>query len=238
MTAAPSSTTDSVWTAEDERSLSRRQRVNSAAVTFSSMLSASAVVLGAALSFVALTGGDSSEVPTAPVDPLALEISSESVAGVTYENERIAALAEPALAEIRYPWRSELQGWSIAFLEPRGRASGYTWSAEQRMEVFVRESDDIERIARVLAHEIGHAIDVTLNTPDERRAWLAERGVPADTPWWPTSGSPDFETGAGDFAEVFAASQIGEEDFKSRVESTIDDGDYALLAQLSLRDEN
>lgn len=236
MTAATPPTTDSVWTADDERAYTRRQRLNAAAVTFSSVLSASAVVLGAILSVIALTGGGSSEVPTAPVDPLAMEITSESISGVTYENERVAAIAEPALAEIRYPWRSELQGWTIAFLEPRGRASGYTWSAEQRMEVFVRTGDDIDRVARVLAHEIGHAIDVTLNTPDERRAWLAERGVPADTPWWPTSGSPDFETGAGDFAEVFAASQVGEDDFKSRVESSIDDGDYALLASLWLRE--
>ena len=236
MTAATPQKDDSVWTADDERAYTRRQRLNSAAVTFSSVLSASAVVLGAILSVIALTGGDSTEVPTAPVDPLAMAITTESISGVTYENERIAAIAEPALAEIRYPWRSELQGWTIAFLEPRGRASGYTWSAEQRMEVFVRNGDDIDRVARVLAHELGHAIDVTLNTPDERRAWLAERGVPADTPWWPTSGSPDFETGAGDFAEVFAASQVGEEDFKSRVESSIDDGDYALLASLSLRE--
>lgn len=236
MTTATSPTTETVWSVEDERAYARRQRMNAAAVTFSSVLSAVAVLLGAALSVLAITGGDANEIPSAPIDPLALNATSDSVSGITYENDRIEALAVAALEEIHYPWRSELQGWSITFLEPRGTASGYTWSAEQRIEVFVKDGDDVARVARVFAHELGHAVDVTLNTPAERRAWLAERGVDANTPWWPGSGRADFQTGAGDFAEVFAASQVGEDDFKSTVKGTIDDGDYALIAALALRD--
>lgn len=235
MTAVPSPTTESTWTLEDERALLRRQRINDQAVRFSSILSASAVVLGAILSVFAVVGERSgSDIPSAPIDPLALRVDQEP-STLTYETADIAAVSEPALDLIRYPWRSELQGWTIAFLQPRTTASGYTWSAERRIEVFVDEGDSSERIARVLAHEIGHAIDVTLNDADDRRAWLTERELDQDTQWWPGSGLPDFETGAGDFAEVFAASQVGEEDFKSKLSLQIDAGDYALISRLAVR---
>ncbi len=226
------------WSLDDERAALRRQQANDRAVRFSSVLSAVAITLGAALSAFAVVGPNSAEddVPSAPVDPLAL-VASETMTGVSFEKESFAAVAIPALDLIRYPWRSELQGWTITFLEPRGRASGYTWSAERRMEVFISEGDDPERIARVLAHEIGHAIDVTLNSPDERREWLAEREASDATEWWPGSGRPDFETGAGDFAEVFATTQVGRDDFKSKVNPEIDDADIALLNRLILRTE-
>ncbi len=181
-----------------------------------------------------LQEGPEFEPPSAPIDPLALEVG-ESASTLAYETAAIAAVAEPALDLIRYPWRSELQGWTIVFLEPRGRASGYTWSAEQRIEVFVKDSDTSARVARVLAHELGHAIDVTLNRPDDRREWLAERELGADTPWWPGSGLPDFESGAGDFAEVFAVTQVGSADFRSELNIKIDEGDIELMAHLSLR---
>ncbi|MBT8240404.1 MAG: hypothetical protein KJN63_04190 [Acidimicrobiia bacterium] len=235
MTAVPTPTTESEWTLADERAFLDRQRRNEQAVRFSTVVSASAIVLGAILSVYALVGGPStSDIPSAPVDPLALQVDGGS-STLAYETADIAAVAEPALDFIRYPWRSELQGWTIAFLEPRGRASGYTWSAERRIEVFVADDDGSERVARVLAHELGHAVDVTLNDSSDRRAWLAERQLDPDAPWWPGDGRPDFETGAGDFAEVFAASQIGEKDFKSKLNLQIDQSDYDLMARLSLR---
>lgn len=235
MPTVPSPTTESSWTLEDERALLRRQRLNEQAVRFSSVLSATAVVLGAILSVFGVVQAQSTpEIPSTPVDPLAME-AGQNPSTITYETADIAAVAEPALDMIRYPWRSELQGWTIAFLEPRGRASGYTWSAERRIEVFVREQDDSDRIARVLAHELGHAIDVTLNDANDRHEWLIERQLSDDTQWWPGSGRPDFETGAGDFAEVFAASQVGEEDFKSKLNPQIDQGDFELIGRLGLR---
>ncbi len=235
MTALPSPPTESSWTLEDERALARRQRIHETAVRLSSVLSAGAVVLAAVLTVIGMTGGTSNaEMPTSPINLLALE-ADERISTLTYETAAIADVSEPALDLIRYPWRSELQGWTITFLEPRGTASGYTWSAEQRIEVFVRGSDGSDRVARVLAHELGHAIDVTLNSPDDRRDWLTERGMEQDTAWWPGSGRPDFETGAGDFAEVFAASQVGEEDFRSKLNLQIDQGDYDLMARLALR---
>jgi len=225
---------ESQWTLADERAAARRAQRNDLSVRFASIVSASAIVLGAVLSFVSVMDATDSEIPNQPVDQLAMT-TDEVTAALSFESAAIAGVALPAIDLIRFPWRSELQGWTITFLEPRGRASGYTWSNERKIEVFVRDGDDSARVARVLAHELGHAVDVTLNSSDERRAWLVEREAAPETEWWPGSGRPDFETGAGDFAEVFAAWQIGDDDFKSRVNPTIDDGDLELLSRLSLR---
>lgn len=224
------------WTPDAERALLRRQRLNERAVQLSSVLSAAAVAMGAGLAFVGLyQNTNQGDVPASPVEPLAYEIQdTEGI--VAFENTDIQTVSAEGLSLIRYPWRSELQGWEIAFLAPRGSASGYTWSDERRIEVFVKDGDDADRIARVLAHELGHAVDVTRNTGDERRAWLAERNAGAETEWWPISGRADFETGAGDFAEVFAQWQVGNDDFRSVVNPSIDAGDIALIAELSLSD--
>ncbi len=236
MTAAtPSPAPPSSWTAEDERSLLRRQRLNERAIQLSSLLSAGAVALGACLAILGVYRSSmEAAIPTAPVEPLAFELR-DGAGVVGYETDVIQEVAAEGLEMIRYPWRSELQGWEIAFLTPRGSASGYTWSEQQRIEVFVKDGDDAARVARVLAHELGHAVDVTLNTGDERRAWLAERDAADGTAWWPTSGGADFETGAGDFAEVFANWQLNNDDFRSVVNATVDAGDLQLLELLVLR---
>ncbi|NNF55821.1 MAG: hypothetical protein HKN03_15445 [Acidimicrobiales bacterium] len=239
MTAAtPSPASPSSWTAEDERALLRRQRLNERAVQLSSLLSAGAVALGAVLTVFGLyRSSTEAAIPAAPVEPLAFELR-DGAGVVVYETDVIQQVAADGLEMIRYPWRSELQGWEIAFLAPRGRASGYTWSDQQKIEIFVKESDDADRVARVLAHELGHAVDVTLNTGDERRAWLAERDADNQTAWWPTGGGADFETGAGDFAEVFASWQLGNDDFRSEVNPDVDAGDLQLLEQLAVRNSS
>lgn len=228
----------SPWTVDDERSLIRRQRLNERAVQLSSLLSAGAVALGACLAVLGVYRSSTQPpIPTSPVEPLAFELR-DGASVVTYETAAIKQVATNALEMIRYPWRSELQGWEIVFLTPSARASGYTWSDEQRIEIFVKDGDDTARVARVLAHELGHAVDVTLNSGDERRAWLDERAAADGTPWWPTSGGADFETGAGDFAEVFARWQLDNDDFRSEVNPTVDAGDLRLLEALALRDSS
>lgn len=151
---------------------------------------------------------------------------------VSFDGERAEDLGPLALAAIDYPWGSQLRGWTITFVDGEGQVAGYTWSQESRIEVFVRPGDDVAAVTRVLAHELGHAIDVSLNDTDERNRWLAQRGAVA-VAWWPTSGAADFETGAGDFAEVFAAWQVGDSDFRSRVAETPSPEDLTLLEQLA-----
>mgnify|MGYP001812266201 CR=1 FL=1 len=151
---------------------------------------------------------------------------------VSFEGDRAARLGPQALNGIDYPWGTELRGWTITFMDGEGHVAGYTWSQESRIEVFVRPGDDANTVRRVLAHELGHAVDVSLNDTDDRTRWLEVRGASTAT-WWPTSGAADFETGAGDFAEVFAAWQTDNDDFRSRVAGPPTQEDFALLRSLA-----
>jgi hypothetical protein len=96
----------------------------------------------------------------------------------------------------------------------------------------VRESQSTELLAHVIAHELGHAVDVTLNDGPDRRRWEDARGLDS-APWWPGNGATDFSTGAGDFAESFAAWQVGDASFRSKLGGSPTTEQIALLAELS-----
>ncbi len=155
---------------------------------------------------------------------------------VSFDGPVSRVLGTEALTLISYDWPTELPGWRIEFVEDDSPVAGYTWSREERIEVFVRPGADAHDLARILAHELGHAVDVTLNRPEHRAEWLSGRGIAADTPWWPSSGAADFRTGAGDFAEVFAAWQIGNADFRSEVGPVPTASDLDRVARLATRD--
>ncbi len=152
---------------------------------------------------------------------------------VRYDTERSSRLGSAALDRLSYDWETRLPHWRIDFVEGNDRVAGYTWSQERRIEVFVRPNASSADLARILAHELGHAVDVTLNSGEERQAWLAQRGASEATPWWPSSGAADFETGAGDFAECFAVWLVGSEDYRSVVGPVPSVADLALIAQLA-----
>jgi hypothetical protein len=140
---------------------------------------------------------------------------------------------EAALAIITYPWRSKLPGWTIEFKETRSGVLGYTFTNDKRIEVYVRDSMSPDLLAHVIAHEIGHAVDVTLNSGDERRTWLNARGIP-ESDWWPGEGGvSDFRSGAGDFAEGFAAWQVGTGSYRSKMGSAPNSDQLELLATLA-----
>ncbi len=162
-------------------------------------------------------------------DPLALALDDR----VTFDSERSETLGAAALELVAYDWQGALPGWQVQFVRGDSNVAGYTWSNEQRIEVFVRPSADAPALARILAHELGHAVDVTLNSPEERTRWVDVRGLAPETPWWPSSGAADFQTGAGDFAEVFAVWQVGPSDFRSEVGPLPDHDDLALLETLA-----
>ncbi|MFT7600913.1 MAG: hypothetical protein ACI8TP_003861 [Acidimicrobiales bacterium] len=152
---------------------------------------------------------------------------------VSFTGARSSALGAAALDQLDYPWQTQLEGWTIEFVDAEGDVAGYAWSQERRIEVFVRPGDDASVVARVLAHELGHAVDVSLFDGDNRRAWLEQRQA-EDVDWWPTSGAADFETGAGDFAECFAAWFVGTRDFRSRVAGKPTPEDFAFIERISL----
>lgn len=156
----------------------------------------------------------------------------QNPAATWFESPEIEARARPALESIEYDWSNGLPGWTIEFLAGEGDVAGYTWSRESRIEIFVRPGSDTDDLARILAHELGHAVDVSRNDGDERRRWLEARNTP-DSPWWPGDGAADFSTGAGDFAEVFTVWQVGPDDFRSEIAPLPDDEILALLVEMT-----
>lgn len=115
---------------------------------------------------------------------------------------------ERALALITYPWEARLPGWTIVFGSSRAGLRGLTFPDSKRIEIYVRSTDTPESLARVLAHELGHAVDLQLNDVADRQRWMQARGIEGAR-WWPDPSTADFDTGAGDFAEAFAVWQAG-----------------------------
>jgi hypothetical protein len=115
-----------------------------------------------------------------------------------------AARVEAALALVAYDWRNLLPGWTIEISGGRSGLMGLTRTAERQIEIYVRPSMSTDALAHVVAHEIGHAVDLTHLDAEERGAFQMLRGRAASSRWWAADGASDFATGAGDWAESFA----------------------------------
>ncbi len=152
---------------------------------------------------------------------------------VTEANQSLgpgAGTRAEVLSMISYPWQQTLPGWTIEFLPGRPGYLGYTWILERRIEIYARASQSAHELAFTLAHELGHAVDVTLFHDAERAAWLEARGL-VNVPWWPGGARSDFSSGCGDWAEAFAVWQLGGTSM-SELAGQPDRGDLALVAQL------
>lgn len=202
-------------------------RMSTKANTVMAVVFAASLVAIAIFSIPAETGPDF-DVPTGPM----AMVDQDNRVG--YTTPDIGPMAIEAAAAITYPWQEMLPGWTIQFVPGTSKVAGYTWSSQKHIEVFVRPGDDAGSLARVLAHELGHAVDVTLNTGDDRRTWLAQREADSED-WWPETGKADFSAGAGDFAEAFAYWQLRDTVVRSQVAGTPTATDLALLVQLARR---
>ena len=167
------------------------------------------------------------EVPTTTS-----EASTTTQVATTPPPPSIRDRGETALASYTYDWQAGLSGWEISFHPGRKGILGYTFVQEKKIEVYVRSEMSDSLLAHVIAHEIGHAIDVSKNTGDDRRRWQELRDI-SGKPWWPGSGDTDFSTGAGDFAESFAAWQVGNASFRSKLGSAPNAAAKALMAELA-----
>lgn len=129
------------------------------------------------------------------------------------------------------PYDVGATGFFISFQSARPGVRGLTFSYEGRIEIYVRSSDQPFDLAHVIAHEIGHAVDIAFNSSDDRVRWLSQRGLPADHPWWP-GGVSDFASGAGDFAECFASWAVGSPSY-SQAAGACDSGALTLMGELA-----
>ena len=120
-----------------------------------------------------------------------------------------------ALAMITFPWQT--LHYEITFMPPQQGVRAMIFEREHRIEVYARPLDDAHHVAYDIAHELGHAIDMTLNNAETRRRWMIMRGIDPATPWFGCNRCTDFSTPAGDFAETFALFLLGPGHFSGRI---------------------
>lgn len=124
-------------------------------------------------------------------------------------------VGQAALATIDYPIDS--LGWSIRFLPGRSGVLGLAIGPKRRIEIYVRPTHGVSDVAHTLAHEIGHAVDLTYGTAYRRDEYSRMRGLSADAKWFGCDHCTDYATPAGDFAEVFEYWLLGAGDFRSQL---------------------
>ena len=140
------------------------------------------------------------------------------------------AIGQAAEDLLPFDWQNSLPGWRVVYSGPNAGFRGLTYPYDNTIEMFVRDNDTPESLAGILAHEIGHAIDVTHFGDSERNQWRDARGID-DSQWWPDAYASDFESGAGDFAESFAYWAVGDAS-SSQIAGTPTSGQLAILSQL------
>jgi hypothetical protein len=122
---------------------------------------------------------------------------------------------QAALGMIDYPY--ETLGWDIAFLPGRPGFLGLAIGPKRRIEIYVRPTHSVTDVAHTLAHELGHAVDLTYGTEYRHREYLRMRGFSQDADWFGCDECTDYATPAGDFAEVFEYWLLGGGDFRSQL---------------------
>ncbi len=142
------------------------------------------------------------------------------------------ALGEEALAMLRYDWETILPEWTVEVKPAREGFLGGTYPSSKRIELYVRADQSAHDLAITLAHEIGHAVDVTLMDDSERNQWREARGLD-DRTWFGEPGTSDFATPAGDFAEAFAVWQIDSSDYRSQLGPPPTPPQLELIQELS-----
>jgi len=143
------------------------------------------------------------------------------------------AAGREALRRIRYPWQQQLPGWTVRFLGQQPGFLGRTIWPERIIEIYVRPGQHGHDVAFALAHELGHAVDLEHLDPTSRAAWRTARRLPNRLEWFGHSDANDFATPAGDWAECFAAWQLGATGFQSELGDPPDAAQCELLAALS-----
>lgn len=137
-----------------------------------------------------------------------------AASGTTVSPAAAEAAGSRAIALVDGPTPAEL-GYRLKFLPPRGDGVRAETDRDARMiTVFAAPAEAPHVVAHDLAHEIGHALDDVALTAAARREYLARRGE-AGARWWPGGAFADYDTGAGDFAEVYALCRAASPQYRS-----------------------
>ncbi len=125
-----------------------------------------------------------------------------------------AQRAAEAFASLRIALPSR---WTIRFERYTGRYQGLTTSDTRTVTIWARPSDSRQELRITIAHELGHVLDFTTLTRADQQRYLRLRGrgsFPVSR-WYPSNGTSDYASPAGDFAEVYALWTAGAGDFRS-----------------------
>jgi hypothetical protein len=147
-----------------------------------------------------------------------------------WAQDRPQVVGEQALAMIDYPWQS--LGWTIEFKPGPPGYLGLAVGPERRVEIYVRDSHSVTDVAHTLAHEIGHAVDLTYGIEYRRSEYRRLRGLDPDSDWFGCDACSDYATPAGDFAEVFEYWLLGGGDFRSRLAGPPTAAELEILSTL------
>ncbi len=138
------------------------------------------------------------------------DTQSESITVTSNANQvsraELAEIGAQAESMISYDWQSLLPDWTVKYEDDSAGYKGMTHLPTKSITIYIDRGASAEDVAGVLAHEIGHALDVTYMEDDDRIKWLEARDMPMV--WWAGDGLNDFSVGAGDFAEAVAASWV------------------------------
>jgi len=152
----------------------------------------------------------SSDMQGASVSALGIEAeAADSPEPVIFDasslspQEQLDLIGQQADDLITYDWESVLPGWTVLYEGDSPGYKGLTHWPSKTITIYVDDGAGADDVAEVLAHELGHALDVTYMDNDTRTQWLEARGMPMV--WWAGNGLNDFSVGAGDFAEAVAA---------------------------------
>src|SRR5688500_7450123 len=105
---------------------------------------------------------------------LALCLLVSTLAPPASADEYAEAVGREALEQIDYP--IENLGWTVAFLPGKPGFLGLAIGPKRRIEIYVRSSHGVSDVAHTLAHELGHAVDLTYGSDYRRSEYLRMRG--------------------------------------------------------------
>ena len=167
-------------------------------------MTARALALAVAVTCTAVLGGcgsggrdDAAPAPPAP-----------SAAERTMLEARLGGLVRLSPAAL---------GYTVRWGAPRAGTRALADTAKREVWLFPRAGDAPHRVAHDLAHELGHAYDHGRMTEASRRDFLVRRGRP-DAAWWPSlKDRHAYDSGAEDFAEVFALCHAASPEFRARL---------------------